>query len=394
MEQTITKQGKIQFFFACLFFASLNFEMFSIVGEEGFSVSKLCMIFYILSSIPMGLSNMLDSRDIKQYLIAIFVSFFFMVLSSIVHSSNMIFDTTMFLNILMFWVLLNHFRRDNRLFDQGLLFFALSGCLVSVLFHFGIGVEASDNIYEERFSIFGDNENTVGFKMTLGILFLLNYCLNGSGDKPIRYPWLLLCIAPMLLLLFATASRGAFLMLAVGLVYFVLARPTKKKGTEFLWLAFGVVILFLGYKLVLDQEVLMSRLLRTKETGSLSSRDVIWKMYLDLIFDNPILGVGFSGGVKTAMVNFGVRKNPHNVFIEVALYSGILGFIPFMYFIYHLYKNGLLYKRIVKNLGPILLLIGVLGMLLSGQALGVKLFWAVAAYAISFQIKQNQNQPL
>lgn len=393
MEQTITKRGKIHFFFACLFFASLNFEMFSIVGDS-FSVSKLCMILYILSSLPMGIGCMFGTQNIGKYLRAVFVMFVFMVLSSIANKSNMIFDTTMFFNILMFWVLLNHFRRDDRLFDQGLLFFALSGSLVSILFHFGIGVEASSDIYSSRLSIFGDNENIVGFKMTLGILFLLNYCLNGNVDKPIRYPWLLLCIAPMLQLLFATASRSAFLMLAVGLLYFVIARPTKKKSTKFLWLAFGAVLLFLAYKLVLEQEVLISRLLLTAETGSLSSRDVIWKMYLDLIFDNPILGVGFSGGLETAMHNFGMARSPHNVFIEVALYSGLLGFIPFMYFIYHLYKNGLLYKRIEKNLAPILLLIGVLGMLLSGQALNVKLFWVVAAYAISFQIKQNQVESI
>lgn len=391
MEQTITKQGNIQFFFACLFFASLNFEMFSIVGDS-FSVSKLCMILYILSSLPIGIGCMFGTQNIGKYLRAVFVMFVFMVLSSIVNKSNMIFDTSMFLNLLMFWILLNHFRRDNRLFDQGMLFFALSACLVSILFYFGIGVKASDDIYNARLSIFGDNENTVGFKMILGIFFLVNYCLNGSGDKPFRYPWLLLCIAPMLLLLFATASRSAFLMLAVGLIYFVIARPTKKKSTKFLWLAFGAVILYLGYKFVLNQEVLISRLMQSAETGNMSGRDVIWKTYLDLIYDNPIFGVGFSGGSETAISNFGKARSPHNVFIEVALYSGLLGFIPFMYFIYHLYKNGLLYKRLEKNLAPILLLIGVLGMLLSGQALDVKLFWVVAAYAISFQIKQNQNQ--
>ena len=252
---------------------------------------------------------------------------------------------------------------------------------------FGVGVSIGE--YTERYTIFNDNQNTVGIKMAISILFLINYTLHHSVGKPIYKPWLLALTIPMFVVLFATASRTATLIVAVGVVLFVFLRPSLSHWYRFVWLIIGAVIIYYGAQLISEQELLMTRLLQTAEEGSMAQRDVIWAMYWELIKANPIFGVGFTGGEQVAMQVFGNLRSPHNVFVEVALYSGIMGFIPFLCFIYVLYRDAIKYFKVEKNLAPLLMSIGLAGMLLAGQALNVKLFWTMAAFAISYQISHN-----
>ena len=112
-------------------------------------------------------------------------------------------------------------------------------------------------------------------------------------------------------------------------------------------------------------------------------------MYGQLILEHPILGVGLSGGNYISILNFGIVKSVHNVILEVALYSGLFGLIPFLIFLYSIIRNNLLSYKKSQNILPILLSIPMLGMILSGQALGVKLFWTIAAYSMSYKNYNN-----
>lgn len=386
MTMNNTSTNRIQYTLVCLFFASLNFEMFSPFVED-MSVSKIAAFLYILGTFLTPLGSAFSTTKIRGVLTSIFVMGGFMVLSSLLNGCHRVFDITLFLNMIMFWLMLNHYRRDPRIFEEGLIWFAISAALVGVLFMFGVGVSIGE--FNERYTIFNDNQNTVGIKMAISVLFLMNYTLHHSVEKPIYKPWLLALTIPMFVVLFATASRTATLIVSVGVILFVLFRPSLSHWSRFLWLAFGVVVIYFGIHLISEQELLMSRILQTTEEGSMAQRDVIWDMYLKLIKENPILGVGFTGGEHIALQVFGKLRSPHNVFVEVALYSGIMGFIPFLFFVFYLYRDAYKYAKEDKNLAPLLMAVGLAGMLLAGQALNVKLFWTLAAYVISYQIFHN-----
>lgn len=379
--------SKIQYIAACLFFASLNFEMFSPIGET-FSVSKFFALLYMVVLLPSGLKSNFSTLDIRKNLLSIFLMGFFMVFSSLINMNQKFFDLSLLLNILMFWLLLNHYRRDNRIFRDGLLWFSLSAGFVGILFLLNVGVSIS--VTSGRITIFGDNENTVGIKMATAILFLIDYSLNYKENHLINKPWLLLLSVPMMLLMFATASRIALLILCLGLAFFVLFHRAKNVYQRVLWFLFGAGIFLVGYKLLLKQDILLSRIVSFTEEGSISQRDLIWGMYLKLIKENPVLGVGFTGGNAIALQTFGMVWSPHNVFIEVALYSGILGLLPFLYFLCKMFRGCILYTKYKICLAPLLLCVAAFGMLMSGQALNVKLFWTIAAYAVSFQIQSSE----
>ena len=295
-----------QFFIACLYFASLNFEVFSPIVPN-FSVAKMAALLYIFVSL-LTPTKLLSTRNIKVPLFSLFAMFFLMILSSIIHmeSNRSIFSTTLFLNIIMFWLLLNHQRRDGRVFHQGLLWFSVSSFVVGLCFYFGIGVSVDDEL---RMVVFGENANGLGVKMGVGALFLLNYCLNHTSNKLLYRPWLLVMVIPMLSLLFATASRVAIVVFALGVILFVLLRQTKRTFTKFLWLIVGLVALYYGYQIILQQEVLMTKNEKTIEEGNVSGRDYIWSKYIDLIEETDYIDL-----IKK------LYKEPDEVYIKTSNY--------------------------------------------------------------------------
>lgn len=399
MKKSNSRIKNFQYFLACLFFASLNFEMFTPI-VEGFSVTKMVAIVY-LAGVMLTPYSMLSTNKIGVVVYSALAMFFVMVVSSVVYMyhNTVFFDTTIFLNIIVFILLLNHQRKDNRVFHKGFLWFSISCFVMGVLFYQGIGL-TFDNIGRVR--IFGDNSNATGIKMAVGILFLLNYCMEhptiqeeeSLKGKKIYKPWLLLLTIPMFMLLFGTASRTALLVLAMGSVLFVLLRQTGSNKTKFLSLVVGITALVVGYIFISKQVVVMTRMNDTIEEGNISGRDEIWDVYLPLIGKHPLLGTGFTGHYDYANSVLGQAMSPHNVLIEVALYSGIVGLFFFLVFLYNVFTCAWKYQKYLNNLGPLITSMAIVGMVLSGQALGVKLFWALAAYALSYKFENNNYSKL
>ena len=229
---------ELQYFFVCLFFSSLNFEMFSPIWEN-FSVSKMSAILYIISYI-LDKNNKYEISNIKTEFVCLILMQFFIVFSSVINNSNKIFDVTLFLNFIMFWFLINHNTVDNRVFENGLFWFCVFSSVIGCFYMLGIGVSVSE--ITNRISMFGDNENSIGIKMSVSIIYLVNYTMNNFKYKKIYKPYLLLMILPMISLLVATASRVAFLSLVMGLLVFMIFRPTNKNKK--IWYFFSIIIIF------------------------------------------------------------------------------------------------------------------------------------------------------
>lgn len=382
MQQKRTSIQNIQYFFVCLFFASLNFEVYSPIVAN-LSIAKMAAFLYMSVSLFTPIGRLFNTKNIRAGVLASFLMFFVMVFSSLIHSNAVVFNTTIFLNIIMFWLLLNHARRDERVFKEGLLCFAISSGVVGILFLMGIGV---DTDMGGRVTIFGDNSNETGVKMAVSILFLLNYCLNNTQNQKIKSPWLLALVYPMLMLMFGGASRTALILLVLGLFVFIILYPAKWKISKVLWLLIGIRLVAAGWGYLQQQELLMARMQTTIDEGNMSGRDYIWQVYLQLIAEHPVLGLGFSGWNTYALQVFGLIRSPHNVIIEVLLYSGVIGLFFFVILLVSVYKNAYVMLKHKGNIGPLLLSIAALALILSGQALGVKLFWTICAYCVSYKV--------
>ncbi len=93
--------------------------------------------------------------------------------------------------------------------------------------------------------------------------------------------------------------------------------------------------------------------------------------------------MGQTGYIEYTNFNFGMYKSPHNVILEVLAYTGIIGLFFYLLFVFTAFFQSFPIFIKTKNIVPLVFLLPVLGLLVSGQILVVKLCWFILAYAAS-----------
>lgn len=374
-----------------LFFFSINFEVWDPFNTTGFfSVSKLTGLIYLLTIIP-HINNFNRTDKIKPFLLPIW--FFFGILTCVnLININLIssdfFDFTIFQNIFLFWFFINHERKDPLSLEKGFLSFALGSVALASLFYAGVGIEYA----EGRVRIFGDNPNIIGIKMSISMAILI-LATSQNKLKLGKARYLFLFPIPIMLRLMAeTGSRVAFISFALIFVTGIVLFKTKRIWVKISLFTVGSIALIYSWVYLVQAETLMQRLSQSYKEGDLAGREVIWQRLLPLIEYNPIVGVGKTGYEYFSKITFGIGTSPHNVILEVLCYTGIIGLIIYLLFLFRVFKKG--YQNYKKDglLLPLLLLIPVFGSLVSGQILGVKIGWVIFAYIVGSSVFKPKSE--
>ena len=177
-----------------------------------------------------------------------------------------------------------------------------------------------------------------------------------------------------LLLTFSTAGIGAFL--AAATYYYVFARKGVQYTTNYVSILSIPLILGLGYWFVFTEAKfgLMRKL--SFDSGTVRAEEA--ETAVAMLLDNPILGVGYTGGIKTAIS-----------FISVIGSIGLLGVILFLVVI--VTPN---YQKIIK-LDPILVLIipPVLTALLAQPLFDKPVLYIFMALVVSYPGECHESDP-
>lgn len=364
--------------------------MFVPFSSSGMSVSRFSGILYVVTLIP-ELKSFIRMDRISDVLLWGWGFFGLLTLVSLLNINEIskdFFNISMFQNIVLFWFLINHARKDYLILEKGMLIFAFGAIAVAVMYLMGINVEYEDG----RLTMFKENQNVLGLKMCLGLVVLM---ANVVQDKlkigKLRYLFLT-PIPVMVNFIFATGSRLAFLSLLLCLITGIILIRTKRSSDKILAVIIGVITLFILGISLMQSEVLKERLLNSVKNGDSSGRNEIWTNIMPLIRDNPIIGVGITGYHEFTANITSEDYSSHNVILEVMCYTGIIGLACFLSFIYLVFARGIYSYDKNGWLLPIFLIFPVVGLILSGQILDVKLGWVVFAYIISTSaIKMNIN---
>jgi O-antigen ligase len=364
-----------------IFFFSINFEVWDPLNTGGyFSISKLTGFIYLLTIIPQ-FAYFVRVKTLEHFLLPIWVFFWLLTVMSFLNITdqfNNFFDFSIFQNIFLFWFLSNHEQEEPLVLEKGFLIFALGSTALALLFLAGIGVgDAGDG----RAMIFGDNSNIIGVKMSISMIVLaLAVMQNRLNLGKLRY--LFLAFIPILLqLMLATASRVAFISLVVALTAGVILYKAKKAWHKIAVIGMGVIIFIILLNQLLKSEILLLRLLQSSQGGgNLANRNVVWQDIIPIIQKYPFFGIGETGYAEFTQPLFSRVISPHNVFLEVLCYTGAIGLIIYLIFFQQLIKKAYKDYKVDGLLLPLLFLIPVLGILLSGQILNVKIGWCIFAY--------------
>lgn len=376
--------NKAQKYSIYLFLFSLNFETINLfnLGID-YLASKISICILLIFSL-LNYKSLFSIKYFSKYIIPLLIYFLLLTYQSFTYRSllySTFFDFPFFLNILIFIVLINYTRIKSEILLNGLFVFALSTFLLSILYFFGIGLTDSS---EGRITVFGINQNLLGLKTGLSLLIFISIIFeNRLRFGKIRY-WILLTFPFLFIIMIGSGSRVSFISFFLGLFMFIYFYKSIKFINKLLILLTAIFIFILFWQFFLKNSIVAERLYTSVNEGILSSRDMIWIKLYDIIFNNFILGVGKTGYANMVDYQFGGVLSPHNVILEVLCYTGIIGLTLFLNFFLKIVSFAIKRKRDREELLPIIVIIPILGMIITGQIFDQKIVWVLFAYILSY----------
>jgi O-antigen ligase len=375
-------------FYLLLF--SLNFErMHPFNTSIDFLVTKITVLLFLFSSL-FNVKAYYNLKNIKSFIFPL-VAFF--VLLSIMNYFNtsqgydQLFHMALFLNILVLLVTANLGKLNSNVIIKGFFAFSLGSIVVTFMYFIGFETTVAS---DSRVTLFNSNANDLGLMISISILVIVSLVYENQLNFG-RWRYISLLALPfMVLLIIKTGSRIAFVSFLLGVVTFFLL---YKQNISIKKISIGIILILftiLIWELFFQYTYLAQRLLDSINMGDISYRDVIWVAAFELINDNIIFGHGHNGWAPFITSSLGVYNSPHNVFIEVLAYTGIIGLIFFITLLIRLIK-GVLYTYFNHGLVlPIILFIPVWGQLLSGQIFDSKLLWLIISLIIATYVSKSK----
>ena len=140
----------------------------------------------------------------------------------------------------------------------------------------------------------------------------------------------------------ATSSRGAMLGASAALLWLVGASRIQLKVV----IAF-LIIATLTYNITPEQSLQRFDTAGVDETSV--NRIERWKDGVEIINDNPVLGIGYGNWVIYRAREQGLGGGlPHNIFIQAGSELGYIGLIIFVLMIFNIFRNNLRTRRLAR----------------------------------------------
>lgn len=141
-----------------------------------------------------------------------------------------------------------------------------------------------------------------------------------------------------------TQSRTAFLTLiiAVTLYYFIISEKKARYFGAFL-LIIPLFLLILGS----EKMGLNIAIIKRFQNLDLSGREDVWKVLIDSISENYLMGIGFSTSYEVLLSKQTNVNHTHNVYLKVLTETGVIGFITLVL----AWATGIIFtiKKYIKN---------------------------------------------
>ena len=210
-----------------------------------------------------------------------------------------------------------------------------------------INVILSGKRLENTFS----NVNSIG--MVGGVMIIISI-FKLIYDKSI---WYVIFDIPAVILILATASRKALVMVFIGVfLLFVFKNFNRNIFITFFWTIFISIITFLVIRWLMSLEAFSGIEKRMDGMVALfTGRGVVdsssWLRYeyiklgINIFKENPIIGVGMGNARIFASRYYGHDAYLHNNYVELLANGGILGFISYYCIYYIVIKNLVKYFK-------------------------------------------------
>jgi O-antigen ligase len=287
--------------------------------------------------------------------------------------------------LLLFWISYNLMREERT--ARGALLSLVAGCAVlSVLQVYGL-TSTTEKVLSKtsRFSAFGLGPGQLAGVLGLGLLaaFGLCYGLKKSAITPRALIWPVFALIGMTLV--KTGSRGPLIALAAGFLVFTLRKGTlitKVRNAFVVLLGIGLFLWIASYS-----DIVKHRFEVTIEEGSMSARERIYPMAIQMFLEKPFVGWGpvantWELGNRVQIPRY-QRLDTHNLILYVITSAGIMGAIPFFTGIALCARSAFKARGGVHGVLPLAMTTAVLVADMSSSGLHWKQHWLIMAYALA-----------
>lgn len=387
---------KISLFFYILLIPFASIKPFGV--NIDFFIFKISFLFFVICNINIFFISF--SKINNDYLCLLYF-FLFYTINNYFNKPNIIidsfdnigiyfdfFDLMLFLNLISFHIIYYQLKKLPKIPNFIFYSIILSGLILSIfiLFNFNVEIDSFG-----RTSLIGENSNVIGFSLAFSCIVAIAVLFEFKSITLFKVINIFIILI-IFLALAKTGSRAA--VLSLFSIVFLFSRKNNR-FLSFIYFLIFLVLVFLFYLIIASEELILSRLYETVDSGDVSGRDVLVISTLPLLLENILFGVGITGFATYTETQLGFFFNPHNTLIEVLLYTGIFGFFLFGYWVYMVIKKSIILKRKFQiNIFITLLLLFIL-VLLSGQFFQSKLMWCYTAILFAvYDIKIRQKSIL
>ncbi|HVH69048.1 MAG TPA: O-antigen ligase family protein [Gemmatimonadales bacterium] len=231
----------------------------------------------------------------------------------------------------------------------------------------------------------GQNENHSAMIMTGGVIALLGLAYGRSGAplwaRVVTWP----CVGVIAVAIVQNGSRGGMLGLGAGLLALSFggaSLTTRVRNAAVVLLALGLLV-WGSFQF----EGTRNRFLQTAETGFTAGRERIFPTALRMFAERPLTGWGplnnmYELGNRLPEQHV-PRRDTHNLVLEVATATGLLGFVPFAIGTWLCVAAAWRARKSVEGTAPFALLTALLATNMSGNWVATPLLWLTFAYALA-----------
>jgi O-antigen ligase len=280
--------------------------------------------------------------------------------------------------LILMWICFNIFRYPE-IRRNALLTFVAACAALAILQMVGIGTVS---VGQGRSSLFGDNANTSGATLSLGLIALVGIAYGRiTIEKRVTlFAWTMFPIIGTAIIM--TGSRGALLGLVLGIALLIIRDGTLKAKLKIV----SIAVLAIGFLVLaaLSDDGMRMRLERSYYLGETAGRDKIHAHAWMMVFEKPMLGWGPVYNVVELGSRLGLSvRDTHSLYLSVLTETGLLGSILFFGGLGLLVRAAWQARVRIEGALPMAMLSCLLIINLSGSWQYRKLFWLTAAYVLA-----------
>ena len=282
--------------------------------------------------------------------------------------------------------------RYERIMKTALMTLVISCSAISVMQLLGVAATQWE-FYDagSRTSVLGQNPNNMANNISLGLVALMGFAFGRNKILP----WVRYVAAPLAVIMVGaiidTGSRGALLALGIGFAAFAIRGKTlwaKTKSLVIVLAVLGGLVLA-----VLQTPSLVSRYKQTLDGNDMSGRENIFPTAWGMFKEKPFIGWGpidnmYELGRRLQIMYGGPvgpdgSKDTHNMFLGALTSTGLFGTVPLLICVILCLLAAWRARRGSQGVLPIVMVVTVILINMSGNWIASKLDWLMMACALA-----------